>query len=119
MEKTTDAHILALAKTSEGMEKAIRLLVRAHQERLYRHIRRMVGNHDDADDVLQNTFIKAYRALNRFEGKSSLFTWLYRIASNESISFLRKKSKSKEVSDEPLQHIADSASSSYFDEKKA
>ena len=71
--------------------QAFSVLVNTHQERLYWHIRRMVVGHDDTDDILQNTFIKAFRALDTFRGESQLYTWLYRIATNETISFLKTK----------------------------
>ncbi|MBK8924002.1 MAG: RNA polymerase sigma factor [Saprospirales bacterium] len=64
-----------------------------YKERLYWHIRRMVLVHEDADDVLQNTFIKIYRGILQFEGKSKLYTWLYRIATNEAITFLQNRSR--------------------------
>lgn len=64
-----------------------------YKERLYWHIRRMVLVHEDADDVLQNTFIKVYRGVLQFEGKSKLYTWLYRIATNESITFLQSRAR--------------------------
>lgn len=63
-------------------------LVKSSSEKLYWHIRRMVLNHDDASDVLQNTFLKAWNGLNNFRGDSQLTTWLYRIATNESLTFL-------------------------------
>ena len=69
-------------------EKAFRQLMQAHQEKLYYHIRRFVNCHDDANDVLQNTFIKAWKGIGNFRGDSSLFTWLYRIATNESLSYV-------------------------------
>jgi RNA polymerase sigma factor (sigma-70 family) len=74
----------------ENRNYAFNLIVRKYQERLYWHIRKMVISHDDADDVLQNTFIKAYQGLDRFREDASLFTWLYRIATNESLTFLKK-----------------------------
>lgn len=64
-----------------------------YQERLYWHIRRMVIDHEDANDVLQNCFIKVYRSIQNFEGKSKLYTWLYRIATNEAITFLNQKKR--------------------------
>ena len=64
-----------------------------YRERLYWHIRRMVLVHEDADDVLQNTFIKVYKGVLQFEGKSKLYTWLYRIATNEAISHLQNKAR--------------------------
>ena len=75
----------------ENREYAFNLIVRKYQERLYWHIRKMVISHEDADDVLQNTFVKAYEGLDKFREDASLFTWLYRIATNESLTFLNKK----------------------------
>ncbi len=89
----TDDQILSLLQTEENYEKGFRVLMEAYQERLYWHIRKMVHQHDDANDVIQNTFIKVYRSIGKFEGKSKLYTWLYRIATNESITFLNKKKK--------------------------
>ena len=73
------------------IEQGFRLLMQAYQERLYWQIRRLVHSHEDANDVLQNCFVKVYRGIHQFEGKSKLFTWLYRIATNEAITFLNKK----------------------------
>lgn len=72
---------------------AFSLIVQQFQERVYWHIRRIVIDHDDADDITQNTFIKAWKGLDNFKEDSQLFTWLYRIATNESITFLNKKRK--------------------------
>jgi len=72
-------------------ERGFRLLMQAYQERLYWQIRRLVTDHEDANDVLQNSLIKVYRNIGQFEGKSKLFTWLYRIATNEAISFMQQK----------------------------
>ncbi len=89
----SEEQILALLATPATHERGFRLLVQRYQEPLYRHIRRLVLNHDDADDVLQNTFIKVFKSIQRFEGKSKLFTWLYRIATNEAISFLQQQQR--------------------------
>lgn len=78
---------------SERKETAFRALVLQYQERLYWHIRKIVLNHDDADDVLQETFLKVWRNIDNFREESSLFTWLYRIATNESLTFLSKQKK--------------------------
>ena len=86
-----DQDILEGFGTTEGRNMAFNLLVDRYKQRLYWHIRRMVINHDDADDVLQNTFIKAYKGLKDFRQESQLYTWLYRIATNESLTFLKKK----------------------------
>lgn len=74
-------------------------IVDLYGEKLYRQIRRMVLDHDDANDVLQNTFIKAWNGLTTFEGRSNLSSWLYRIAINEALDFLRKKKQHLSISD--------------------
>lgn len=91
MGESQDQDILDGFKTTQGQNMAFNLLVNRYQERLYWHIRRMVIDHDDADDLVQNTFIKAFKGLKNFRGDSQLYTWLYRIATNECISFLKKK----------------------------
>lgn len=87
---TTDREILTIYREG-GREQAFRLLVQTYKERLYWHIRRMVLDPDDADDCLQNTFLKAWRSLDGFRGEARLYTWLYRIASNETLSFLSRQ----------------------------
>ena len=74
-------------------DAAFSALLDAYQERLYWHIRKIVGTHENADDVLQNTFIRVYRSIGNFQAKSTLHTWMYRIAYNESIRFLEKNNK--------------------------
>ncbi len=93
MSAVDDEQILDWALDSVTREKGFRALIQKYQQKLYWHIRRMVLNHDDADDVLQNTFIKVYRSLENFERKSSLFTWMYRIATNETLTYLEKNKK--------------------------
>lgn len=96
-------------------EAAFTRLVREYQEPLYWQIRRMVLSHDDADDVLQNTFIKAWGAIDSFRGESRLQTWLFRIAINESLNHLSKKKQVLSL-DQTEGSIADMlASDSYFD----
>jgi RNA polymerase sigma factor (sigma-70 family) len=92
-EDTSDDHILALLGSVATHERGFRLLMSRYQEPLYRHIRRMVYDHDDANDIIQNTFIKVFRSVERFEGKSKLYTWLYRIATNEAITFLNSRNR--------------------------
>ena len=89
-------------KQKDSQAKAFEVLVNTYKERLYWHIRRIVLNHDDADDVLQNTFIKVYRNIDGFKGDSKLYSWMYRIATNESLTFLKQKSKKMGVSNEEL-----------------
>lgn len=89
----TDDQILEFLRTEKHFERGFRLLMNAYKERLYWHIRRLVLTHEDADDVLQNTFIKIYRGILQFEGKSKLYTWMYRIATNEAITFLQSRAR--------------------------
>lgn len=89
----TDQNIIADLKDENKSDLAFRTLVNTYQERLYWHIRKIVMNHDDTDDVLQNTFMKVWRSIDKFRAESSLYTWLYRIATNESITFLNSKRK--------------------------
>jgi RNA polymerase sigma-70 factor (ECF subfamily) len=91
--KVTDQELLARIRSPFTKELGFRELIETYQKPVYQVIRRMVLIHEDADDLTQNTFIKAYKALDRFEGNSSLFTWLFRIATNESLTFLEKKKK--------------------------
>lgn len=90
---TSDEKILELLGAAHTYERGFRLLMAEYKERLYWHVRRIVLVHSDADDVLQNTFIKIYKGIAQFEGKSKLYTWLYRIATNEAISFLQSKKR--------------------------
>lgn len=91
MVQTNDEEILTKFKIPESKNWAFDRLVRKYQSRLYQHIRKMVVSHDDTDDLLQETFLKAWLNLDSFRADSQLFTWLYRIATNESLRFLQKK----------------------------
>lgn len=82
---------------------AFQKLLRYYQRPLYNHIRNIVLNHDDADDVLQNTFIKVFQYLKDFKGESKLFSWMYRIATNEAITFIRQKAKRNGTTSESMQ----------------
>ena len=86
--------------------QAFQKLLQDYQRPLYNHIRNIVLNHDDADDVLQNTFIKIFQNIKNFKGESKLFSWMYRIATNESLTFLKQKSKISGISSETLQNKA-------------
>lgn len=88
-----DREILALFAVEETREAALRLLMRTYQQRVYWHIRKMVIDHDEADDLVQETFIKAWKGLANFREEAALFTWLYRIATNLCLSHLSKKRK--------------------------
>ena len=89
----SDAEIIELLRQPARREEGFRYLLRKYSERLYAHVRRMVGNHSDTDDVLQNTFLKVHRHVDNFEGRSQLYTWLYRIASNEALTLLQKRKR--------------------------
>jgi len=86
-----DKELLALYREKGKEHYAFNLIVKTYSERLYWHIRKLVESHDDANDLLQNTFIKAWAALPEFREESRLFTWLYRIATNETLTFLKRK----------------------------
>ena len=82
-------------KDAQSKEKAFRVLISEYKERLYWHIRKIVISHDDTDDVLQNTFIKVFRGIDKFKHDSKLYSWMYRIATNESITFLNKRARER------------------------
>lgn len=84
--------------------QAFKQLLHDYQKPLYNHIRNIVLNHDDADDVLQNTFIKVFQYLKNFKGESKLFSWMYRIATNEALTFLNQKAKKNNITSVELQN---------------
>lgn len=96
---------------------AFQKLLRDYQRPLYNHIRSIVLNHDDADDVLQNTFVKVFQYLKDFKGESKLFSWMYRIATNEAITFINQKAKRNGTTSEAMQtRIVDNLKAeTYFD----
>ena len=104
MHSSTDKEIIALFRDENSKNEAFTALVECYKQRLYWHIRRIVISHDDADDVLQNTFIKVWSGLHSFKEESQLYTWLYRIATNEALGFLRQKTKSATQSIHPLEN---------------
>ncbi len=89
----SDQQIIEDLNCEETRHDAFRFLVKKYKERLYWHIRKIVLNHDDADDVLQNTLLKVWKNIDSFRAESGLYTWLYRIATNESLTFLNQKKK--------------------------
>lgn len=94
----SDALLLQQFRVPQTKEQAFTTLIKKYQERLYWHIRRMVVSHDDANDVLQNVFIRVWNGLENFKEESQLYTWLYRIATNESLTFLENQKKRAAVS---------------------
>ncbi len=113
----SDQQILAELKNESTQQAAFRDLVSIYKERLYWHVRKIVLSHDDADDVLQNTFVKVWRNIDGFREESGLFTWLFRIATNESLTFLSQKKKRAFVShDETNDYIIENLQTDpYFD----
>jgi RNA polymerase sigma factor (sigma-70 family) len=93
-----DKELLLLFREAKTKELAYTSIVKKYQEKLYWHIRRLVVDHDDANDVMQNVFIKVWKGLENFREDAQLYTWLYRIASNESITFLEQQKKRASVS---------------------
>ena len=93
-----DHMLVASFKNEQLREAAFTKLVRKYQERLYWHIRRMVVVHEDANDILQNVFIKVWRGLGDFREEANLYTWLYRIATNETLTWIEQQKKHNSVS---------------------
>lgn len=93
--ETDDSLLIQQFKVPETRETAYTIIVKKYQEKLYWHIRRMLVSHDDSNDVLQNMFIKVWKNLDNFREDSQLYTWLYRIATNESLSFIEKNKKKR------------------------
>lgn len=97
-----ERELISRLKQTDTRDFAFGQLVKIYQERLYWHIRKILLNHDDTDDVLQNTFMKAWRNIENFREESSIYTWLYRIATNEAITFLNSRKRKSLV---PLNDI--------------
>ena len=94
--------LVTALQSPEEKEKAFRVLVSEYKERLYWQIRKIVLDHEDTDDVLQNTFIKVFRNIDKFKADSKLYTWMYRIATNEAITFINKKAKRANITSQEL-----------------
>ena len=103
---TDELELIEQLKSDIHREQAFRALITQYKERLYWHIRNIVKSHDDTDDVLQNTFIKIYKNIDKFKGGSKLYSWMYRIATNESITFINKNAKRLQTSNEEVQQLA-------------
>jgi RNA polymerase sigma-70 factor (ECF subfamily) len=93
-----DAELLVQFRNPETRDRAYTTIIKKYQQRLYWHIRRMVVDHDDTNDILQNVFIRVWKALDNFKEESQLYTWLYRIATNESLTFIEGQKKRSAVS---------------------
>ncbi len=103
--KSKDSDIIELMQDGKTREKGVRMLMDAYQSRLYWHIRRLIVDHDLAQDVLQDTFIKAYQNFHQFKQDSQLYTWLYRIATNEALQQLNKMNRMKKSDEDAEYHL--------------
>lgn len=97
-EQIDDKELLQQFHDPATRERGYTRIIKKYQEKLYWHIRRLVVEHEDANDVLQNMFIKVWKGLDNFREDSQLYTWLYRIATNESLTFLEQQKKRSSVS---------------------
>jgi RNA polymerase sigma factor (sigma-70 family) len=110
-----DVEILTQFQSPDTQKWAFEQLVKKYQQKIYGHIRKMVIDHDDANDVTQETFVKIWRNLDGFQGNSQLYTWIYRIATNECLSFLDKKRKKSWFSfDTKNEYLAEKLTSSSY-----
>ena len=115
-----DSELLVQFRNPSTREKAFTAIIKKYQERLYWHIRRMLVDHEDTNDVLQNVFIRVWNGLDNFREDAQLYTWLYRIATNESLTFIEQQKKKASV---PLDDVEGSISNKikadkYFDANK-
>lgn len=116
-----DTEILAKFQDEKTRNEAFNLLLKKYQQKIYWHVRRMVIDHDDADDLVQDVFIKVWKNLLGFRSDAQLYTWMYRIATNECITFLNKKKQKNNIPlDDVSYELAETlADSTYFDGDKA
>lgn len=116
-----EEELLHLLRNTSTREKGFRILVEYYRERLYVHAHRMMGSHADADDVLQNTFLKAWRALDQFKGNSRLYTWLYRITTNEAITALKQRDRRRyqSIDQEETGAVMNLSANAHFDGDRA
>ncbi len=115
MAKIDEQDILKRIQEPQSRRRAFEEIVNVYSRQLYWKIHYMMQNHDDTDDVLQNTFIKAWKGLENFKGDSAIFTWLYRIAYNESLTFLKQRKQMTSIDDEDFVEQANFVADEYFD----
>jgi RNA polymerase sigma factor (sigma-70 family) len=114
---TNENQLITQLKETATREAAFSDLMHLYKERLYWHIRKIVISHEDADDALQNTFVKVFRSIHSFKGDSKLYSWLYRIATNEALNIINKNAKRQHLSSEEYQQraINNLRADQYFD----
>ena len=98
-----DDKLILRLLSEKTKDSAFKELLMLYKERLYWHIRKILVSHDDTDDVLQDTFIKVYKNIHKFKGESKLYSWMYRIATNEALTHLKKNAQIKSINNEELQ----------------
>ncbi len=113
----TDSDILQQFRDPRTREKAFTVLTQQYSKRVYWHVRRMVEDHEDANDITQNVLVKVWRKLDDFREEAGLFTWIYRIATNEALSFLEQRNRRQSVPLEP--ESASAAAGAYLDAEEA
>lgn len=106
--KSNESEIIRCMQDAKTQEKGLRMLMDAYQTRLYWHIRRLVVDHCVAQDVLQDTFVKVYQNFHQFKQESKLYTWLYRISTNEALQHLNKQNKMKMMDEDADYHLRNS-----------
>lgn len=113
--KTQEAVFLEHLQDPQTRNEAFRVLVSDYKERLYWHVRNIVKDHDDTDDILQNTFLKIFKNIDKFKGESKLYSWMYRIATNEAINFLNKEARKVQItSEEHHQNLVENLESDVY-----
>ncbi len=120
MGNQSDEEIIQALVSRRQRDSGFRMLLSKYNERLYWHVRKIVGIHEDADDVIQNMWVKVYKNVDKFKGDSGLYTWLYRIATNESLSLIRKRKKHAGSDEAYLEDWCDHMKADpYFDGEEA
>jgi RNA polymerase sigma-70 factor (ECF subfamily) len=119
MAETSDSTILELCKNPSSRDIGFTLLMDKYKKPVYWHIRRLVYSHDDAEDILQETFIQVYRHASSFRGDSKIFTWLYRIATNECTRYFRKNKTKKNLSQSLNHEISEDISETDAEDSQA
>ena len=119
MAKIDEQDIILRLKNQSTRRRAFEVMVNSYSRRLYWQIHYILQDHDDTDDVLQNTFLKAWNGLDNFKGESALYTWLYRIAQNEALSFVKQKRHLDSIDDEDFAEPSTFVASEHFDGNQA
>ena len=119
MAKTSDKDIMDRLKSPHTKRRAFEDMVNAYSRQLYWQIHYILQNHDDTDDVLQNTFIKAWKGIDNFKGDSALSTWLFSIARNEALTYIRQKKSTRSIDDEDFTEQATFVADEHFDGNEA